>query len=175
MSSSHPSVSSRGDYPGSNASVREILALANSYYQAAIVLFRESQKKLVPLSSAPARMAAIHAIELYVNAFLRHEGAAPEEIRKRMHNLAEPTLVAKLKLRKRTALHLEEMTARREYLIARYAPERVTDHTELNRLSATLVEVMKKVGEHVGTSSQPTDFPRHPLDLKVASSDKQAL
>jgi hypothetical protein len=57
-------------------------------------------------------MAAIHAVELYLNAFLRHEGVAPGEIRKRMHDLDEPTLVDKLKLRKRTALHLKVMTAR---------------------------------------------------------------
>lgn len=172
MDSSNLGISPKSDYPGSKASIREILELANSYYKAANVLFGESQK-LVPLSSAPARMAAIHAIELYLNAFLRHEGTAPEEIRKRMHDLAEPILVEKLKLRKKTALHLEAMTARREYLIARYAPERVTDHTELNRLSATLVEVMKKVGNYVG----PADgFPNSGHDRsapETASSERQ--
>jgi hypothetical protein len=165
----------RREYPGSSASVREILDLANSYYQASIVLFGESQKKLVPLSCAPARMAAIHAIELYLNAFLRHEGAAPEEIRKRMHNLAEPNLADKLKLRKRTALHLEAMTARREYLIARYAPERVTDHTELNRLSATLVEVMKKVGGYIGSADRVPTFVQHRLGPNTDSSKEQPV
>ncbi len=70
-----------------------------------------------------------------------------------MHNLAEPMFVAKLQLRKRTALHLEAMTAKREYLISRYAPEQTKEHTELNRLTATLKEVMAKVGKHLRSSS----------------------
>ncbi|WP_245442220.1 hypothetical protein [Rhizobium chutanense] len=139
-------------YPGSDANLLEVLNLANAYFRASSVLFSESQKE-APLSIAPARMCAIHAIELYLNAFLRHEGVAPEEIRKRMHSLAEPTFVAKLKLRKKTALHLEEMTAKREYLISRYAPERITEHTQLNRLAATLREVKAKVGKHLQSPS----------------------
>lgn len=155
MASTDTSLASTSDYPGSHASAREVLDLANSYYQAAMVLFGEHQKRLLPFSSAPARMCAIHAIELYLNAFLRHEGIAASEIRKRMHNLAEPLFTSKLKLRKKTSLHLEALTARREYLIARYAPERVKDHTELNRLSATLVEIMMKVGKHLHSEAAP--------------------
>jgi hypothetical protein len=52
--------------------------------------------------------------------------------------------VAELKLRKKTAEHLQAMTERREYLISRYAPELTSQHTELNRLQATLEEVRKK-------------------------------
>lgn len=70
-----------------------------------------------------------------------------------MHNLAEPMFVAKLQLRKRTALHLEAMTAKREYLISRYARERASEHTEWNRLTATLKEVMAKVGKHLHSTS----------------------
>ncbi len=136
------------NYPGANASLWEVLNLANAYYRASMILFKDYQKE-APLSISPARMCAIHAIELYLNAFLRHQGIPPEDIRKRMHNLAEPTFVAMLKLRKKTALHLEAMTARREYLISRYAPERMAEHTELNRLTATLVEIMTKVGKHL--------------------------
>ncbi|WP_028731718.1 hypothetical protein [Rhizobium leguminosarum] len=140
------------EYPGSNANPSEVLDLANAYSLASKFLFGKGQKR-VPISIAPARMCAIHAIELYLNAFLRHEGVAPEEIRKRMHNLAEPLFVAKLKLRKKTALHLEAMTAKREYIISRYAPERTREHTELNRLTATLAEVMAKVGKHLHSTS----------------------
>ncbi|MBX5135174.1 hypothetical protein HJB80_21330 [Rhizobium lentis] len=140
------------EYPGSNAKPREVFDLANAYSRASILLFSEGQKQ-VALSIAPARMCAIHAIELYLNAFLRHEGVAPEEIRGRMHNLAEPMFVAKFQLRKRTALHLEAMTAKREYLISRYAPERASEHTEWNRLTATLKEVMAKVGKHLHSTS----------------------
>ncbi|WP_246793672.1 hypothetical protein [Rhizobium leguminosarum] len=83
------------EYPGSNANPSEVLDLANAYSRASKLLFGKGQKR-VPISIAPARMCAIHAIELYLNAFLRHEGVAPEEIRKRMHNLAEPLFVANL-------------------------------------------------------------------------------
>lgn len=162
------------EYPGSNASLWEVLDLANAYYRASIVLFSESQKE-VALSIAPARMCAIHAIELYLNAFLRHEGVAPEGIRKRMHNLAEPTFVAKLKLRKKTALHLEAITARREYLISRYAPERMTEHTELNRLTATLAEVMAKVGKHLHSTSSGGDIRAQPRALDVSPGASQEI
>ncbi|HWT59879.1 MAG TPA: hypothetical protein VN284_18730 [Rhizobium sp.] len=140
------------EYPGSNAKPLEVLDLANAYSRASKLLFSEGRKQ-VALSIAPARMCAIHAIELYLNAFLRHEGVAPEEIRARMHSLAEPMFVVKLKLRKKTARHLEEMTAKREYLISRYAPERAKEHTELTRLAATLKEVMAKVGKHLHSTS----------------------
>lgn len=143
-----PAMPMSNEYPGSNANPLEVLNLADAYSRASNLLFSQGQKRAA-LSIAPARMCAIHAIELCLNAFLRHEGFAPEEIRKRMHNLDEPTFVAKLQLRKKTALHLKAMTAKREYLISRYAPERAREHTELNRLTATLKEVMAKVGEHL--------------------------
>ena len=136
---------SENPYPGSLATVREIIDLANEYYHAANVLFQRAQKE-APLSYAPARFCAIHAIELYLNAFLRHEGIAPEQIRRRMHNLADPTFVTTLKLKKKTAQHLETIVAKREYLIARYAPDQYSQHTELNRLSATMAEIMMKAG-----------------------------
>jgi hypothetical protein len=41
------------------------------------------------------------------------------------------------------------MTEKREYLIARYAPEQIAQHSELNRLKATLAEIRKKTSEHV--------------------------
>jgi hypothetical protein len=141
-------------YPGSEATKWQILDLAHEYYHAALLLFQRAQKE-APLSYAPARFCCIHAIELYLNVFLRHEGADPEDIRKRKHNLADPAFVEKLKLRRNTAEHLATMTARREYLISRYAPERTGDHTELNRLSATLKEVMMKVGTHLNVPVGP--------------------
>lgn len=135
-------------YPGSTASKWQILDLANEYYHAAIHLFEKSNKN-TPLSYAPARFCCIHAIELYLNAFLRHEGVPPEKIRSRMHNFADPEFVAQLKLRKKTSQHLATITERREYLISRYGPEMITELTELNRLTATLVEIMTKVGIYI--------------------------
>lgn len=138
-------------YPGSQASVDEIIDLANAYYSAAITLL-ETGESLQPMSYAPARMCALHAIELYMNAFLRHEGRPPEEIRGRMHNLADSQIAAALKLKPRTARHLEELSARREYLLVRYAPEQTKGLSELNRLLATLVEIMTNVGGHLKAS-----------------------
>lgn len=135
-------------YPGSNASKSQMFDLANAYYGAAITLLKDAQKK-EPLSFSPARFCCIHAIELYLNVFLRHEGVPPEQIRRRMHNLADPAFVVQLKLRKRTALHLILMTEKREYLISRYGPELIAEHSELNRLLATLVEIMTKLGHHM--------------------------
>jgi hypothetical protein len=135
-------------YPGEEASKWDILYLAHEYYNAANTLFSKAAGG-PPLPLFPASFCCIHAIELYLNAFLRHEGASPADIRKRMHNLADADFVAKLKLRKRTAAHLAALTERREYLVARYAPEMVAKQSELNRLSATLVEVMMKAGGYL--------------------------
>ena len=74
-----------------------------------------------------------------------------------MHNLADPTFVAALQLRQKTARHLEELTGRREYLIPRYAPELVSRHTQLNRLTATLVEVMTKLGAYLRPTAAGVD------------------
>jgi hypothetical protein len=86
-----------------------VVELANTYYHAAVVLFRDAKEK-GPLAFAPARLCAIHAIELCLNAFLRHEGSPPGQIRARMHNLADPRFVAALKLREKTARHLADVT-----------------------------------------------------------------
>lgn len=77
-------------YPGSQAEVAEIMELAESYYEAAQALFTNARKRR-PLSYAPARLCSIHAIELYLNAFLRRSGETPEKVRARMHNLADET------------------------------------------------------------------------------------
>lgn len=138
-------------YPGSRASVPEIIALAEQYSLAATILFARSDSK-IELSRAPARLCAIHAIELYLNAFLMHEGATPKQIRSYVHNfakLAKHESVVSLKLRKRTADHLVMLAERREYLISRYGPELMSKQTELNRLTATLVEVASKVKKHL--------------------------
>jgi len=103
---------------------------------------------------APARMCAIHAIELFLNAFLRHEGISHGQIRGRMHNLADPSFVTTLKLRKKTAQHLRDMSEKREYLISRYAPEMASQHTEVNRLMATSEEIMQKVCKHLNTTDE---------------------
>lgn len=130
-------------YPGNAAKPRELLGLAEAYFEAANSLF-ENARKGDAVTYAPARLCAIHATELFLNAFLRAHGKSAGDVRARLHNLADVKFVETLNLRKKTAEHLSEMTHRREYLISRYAPELVSQHTELNRLQATLNEVRKK-------------------------------
>lgn len=146
-------MSTEKPYPGTHADISQILDLAFSYSDAAETLF-DIAKKGQPLSYAPARLCSIHAIELFLNAFLRQSGADPGQIRGRLHNLADTAFVTTLKLRKKTASHLVSMTEKREYLIARYAPELTEQHSELNRLRATLAEVRKKTAEHLQAATE---------------------
>jgi hypothetical protein len=66
-----------------------------------------------------------------------------------VHNLADASFVNALNLRKKTAAHPMAMTERREYFISRFAPKFAGQHTELNRLTATLNEVMSKVTKYL--------------------------
>ncbi|MFO1014512.1 MAG: hypothetical protein U1E50_12195 [Caulobacteraceae bacterium] len=66
---------------------------------------------------------AIHALELYFNAYLRAAGHAAKDVRAQGHDLArrvELAQAAGLTLRRRTADHLVAMTRNRDYLAARY-------------------------------------------------------
>ena len=133
-------------YPGELASPELIAQLANEYRLAAKELAKIGRRGK-PLSRAPFRMAAIHAIELYLNAFLAAAGHPAIEIRGMYHDLSvrtELALAAKLNLRKRTVSHLKAISQRREYLLARYDPA-VSSTSELNRLDATLAELAAKV------------------------------
>ncbi|MCP9223783.1 hypothetical protein MKP08_13625 [Erythrobacter sp. LQ02-29] len=133
-------------YPGELASPELIAQLANEYRLAAAELAKTGRRG-EPLSRAPFRMAAIHAIELYLNAFLTAAGRPAVEIRGMQHDLSvrtELALAAKLNLRKRTVSHLKALTRRREYLLARYDPA-ASRASELNRLEATLAELAEKV------------------------------
>jgi hypothetical protein len=134
---------SASPYPGSEASVRELLCLADAYRTAAMELF-DRAKGAGALAQAPARFCAIHAVELYLNAFLRHRGATPGEVRAKLHALDDGSFAAALDLKDRTRRHLSWMTANREYLISRYAPELLKTQSEVNRVAATMNEIAKK-------------------------------
>ena len=139
--------------PGNNASPQDILALANYYEQAAIVLFEHARHLTTPgthaVAYAPARFCAIHAIELCLNAFLREGGATAGEIKARHHDIHDQEFIAALSIRKKTAEHLRTLVDRREYLVARYGPELCSQQSELNRLTATLKEVLLKTCKHI--------------------------
>ncbi|WP_245515169.1 hypothetical protein [Jiella endophytica] len=136
-------------YPGETASAAEIFALAESYRDAAVAL-RQCGRPGEPLTLEPFRLAAIHAVELYLNALLVLEGQPATVVRGLQHDLAERAArVATLGLclRKRTARHLRAMSAGREYLRTRYDPAATRDLSQVNRLEATLEEVRRKVAQ----------------------------
>jgi hypothetical protein len=134
-------------YPGAQAGPEEILALAEEYRRAATSLLPQGRKG-EPISRAPARLCAIHAIELYLNAFLLRSGETATRVRGLQHDLRARTDVCVGKgliLRSRTIAHLHQLTDGREYLVSRYGPEMSTSLSQINRLIATLEEVARKV------------------------------
>ncbi|WP_371054340.1 hypothetical protein [Rhodosalinus sp. K401] len=138
-------------YPGTNANPAEIFALAAEYHSAAEDLIRKGQPRQ-PMSRAPAQLCAIHAIELYLNAFLLASGEPPEKVRAHFHNLAVRAKTAVdrgLILRRLTLDHLVRMTEGREYLISRYGPELSGSVSESNRLMATLTGIARKVRQKI--------------------------
>jgi HEPN domain-containing protein len=139
-------------YPGELANSAELLHLAEQYRAASQVIHKLGRAG-DPLSLAPYRLNAIHAIELYLSALLLHAGHEPSRVRGLQHDLvarAELAAASGLKLRLRTLSHLRSLADTREYLISRYAPEATTMLSQVNRLAATLEEVAKKVGQIVG-------------------------
>ncbi|WP_234003073.1 hypothetical protein [Erythrobacter sp. SAORIC-644] len=133
-------------YPGEAATPAEVVALADEYRFAAQVLVQNGRPG-EPRSRAPFRMVAIHAVELYLNAFLLQSSYSAGQVRGLQHNLAARADLAVergLVLRKRTREHLHSMSLSREFLVTRYVPSG-TSLSEINRLQATLTEVAQKV------------------------------
>jgi hypothetical protein len=134
-------------YPGNEATPVQLMQLAAEWRRAAGLLW-DARRRRAPLSFAPYRFVAIHAVELYLNAFLQAKGHAPKAVRGMQHNLAARTALAVeagLKLRPKTRAHLKTMTGSREHLVARYGPEQIAAASELNRVGATLNEFATEV------------------------------
>jgi hypothetical protein len=144
-------------YPGELATPEQIVHLANEYKRAAEKLL-ESGRRSQPLSYAPFRLAAIHAIELYLNSVLLKSGTSSSTIRGMQHNLsvrAELILTGKLKLKQKTLLHLNTLSQSREYLLTRYDPNPIVK-SELNRLLSTLNEVSNKATAFIQQTENAT-------------------
>lgn len=124
------------------------IRLLADHYRRAAVLLRESGQRGNPMSWAPFRLVAVHAIELYLTAFLLHRGMGAEEVRQQMgHHLgkrADAARAAGLILRQRTYEHLVSLSSSKEYRVSRYQPSGLDTASELNRLTATLDEVTHK-------------------------------
>lgn len=136
-------------YPGESASAEQFFLLAEEYRKAADVLITTGRRGK-PLSRAPFRLAAIHAIELYLNALLLIEGEQPCNIRALHHDLearAKHPLASRLRLRSNTTAHLTAISQGREYLVSRYGTDQMNSVSQINRLQATLEEVRSKVAK----------------------------
>ncbi|CDX60452.1 conserved hypothetical protein [Mesorhizobium plurifarium] len=143
-------------YPGELASAQQVHELAEEYRKGANLLLQLGRPGKA-LTRAPFRLAAIHAIELYLTALLLHRGHNPNQIRKMHHDLSartEHTLAAGLRLRAKTAKHLQSLSQNREYLVTRYGPELAATASQINRLTATLEEVAAKVTALIGPSAR---------------------
>lgn len=144
-------------YPGEAASAAQLLKLADEYRAAAHLLLKEQSRPKQPLSRAPFRLTAIHAIELYLNALLLHAGMDAAAIRGMKHDLsrrAKTAITKGLVLRRLTASHLDTIMGNREYLTSRYGAEMTSSESQINRLTATLDEVAAKVAKVVSGKSQ---------------------
>ncbi|BAB52590.1 hypothetical protein [Mesorhizobium japonicum] len=155
-------------YPGELASPRQVHELAEEYRKAASLLLQLGRPGK-PLTRAPFRLSAIHAIELYLTALLLHRGHNPNQIRKMQHDLSKRTeqaLEAGLRLRAKTAKHLQSLSQNREYLVTRYGPELAATASQINRLTATLEEVAVKVTVLMALS------PQTPQQVATAAAGK---
>jgi hypothetical protein len=149
-------------YPGSQATIGQFIALADEYFVAAYSLLSQCNR-MSPSSSAPARLCAIHAVEMYLNAFLIFHGMTPAAVRGLQHNLAERTTLATgngLSLKSKTQAHLLKIHDQREYLVVRYGPEQVGGLSELNRMFATLKEISTKVRTAILNQPRAQSDPR---------------
>jgi hypothetical protein len=133
--------------PGSGASAAEIVRFAQAYHTSALMLI-EAGRGREAVDRAPGRYCALHAIELYLDAFLRAAGEAPGRLRAHQHNFGMRAALAMergLAIRRKTALHLVQLSRQREDLVVRYRPDCMDAICELNRLVASLEEIARKV------------------------------
>lgn len=151
------------DYPGDAMAARQTLDLANEFRNAAKTLLK--LKRRDPLSMAPYRLAALHALELYLSAYLRVHGHDNPAIRKTGHRFYDKARHASehgLVLRMKTLEHLRTLTDKREYLVTRYDVAQLATATQINRLDATLEEVFRKVSLAID-EKEPRGLHRGPV------------
>ncbi len=138
-------------YPGEQMDALAVLRLAEAYRDDAMHLLERRGCK----SRSPFRLVAIHAIELYLNAYLLALGHPHTAIRGLQHDLGRRlTLLqeAGVVLRLRTAEHLKVLSSNREYLVSRYDSCETSSLSQLNRLQATMNEVRSRVTRKLAAS-----------------------
>lgn len=162
-------------YPGTCASLAQMLDLAQAYLAAAYKLMDHDTGN--PLQSAPMRLVSIQAVELYLNAYLLSSGESAATIRTLQHDLgkrSELAIKAGLVLRKRTEAHLLGLSSAREYLTSRYGPELAGSWSQLNALFATVKEISEKVHPvvHAAITRQFAERPQG--HSAIASADARS-
>ena len=140
-------------YPGADARADEVIRLANHYRGAANDLLRLVEEKGAR-RIAPCRLCAVHAIELYLNAFLLKLGIPQADPRQR----PRPRRARGAGQRRRSRAPAADGDppgdddASPRASVLRYDPG-MAEVAPLNRLWATLDEIARKVTSAVGGSS----------------------
>ena len=141
-------------YPGADARAEEVIRLANHYRGAANDLLRLVEEKGAR-RVAPCRLCAVHAIELYLNAFLLKLGHPPE---RHPRQRPRPRRAGGARQRRRSRAPAADgdppgdddaMAASISCCATTRAWPRLAP---LNRLWATLDEIARKVTSAVGGS-----------------------
>ena len=138
-------------YPDQSAKVRDILALATQYRDAAVTLGEGVSKSGHP----PRRLLALHSIELHLNALLLAKGLDRDTVNGLQLDLGERTrrAVMPASFCAGTAEHLASLSSNREYLVIRYRPDLTASISQMSRLMATLDELSRKIRKMLRASS----------------------
>lgn len=130
---------------GADVEPQELLRLAGCYARAALRAQPVTNGNQV--NSAPSRLLLIHAIELYLTAYLRHCGVPHGDMLTLNHKLHERALRARengLPLGDKTLRRLENVDNRQEYKAVRYAPA-AYQQSPVNQLESILIDVQRKL------------------------------
>jgi hypothetical protein len=138
-------------YPGAAAAADEVRRLADEYREAFLAL-RATCRKGHRVSYLPARFCALHAIELYLGSFLRHQGVPAKEVRGKNHDLSALAAEAQAKglaLTGKRMKCLARVSAHREYLLYRYEPSAPPTLEQINSIEKTLEDIASAVRDAV--------------------------
>ena len=133
--------------PGSGNTAAGIFYLAESYFEAALIVQREHRH---PFTDHPARMLFLHAAECYFRACLRAADKSPVDIRSYNHDLAAMARdcgVAGMDLPAATVRYFAGVTESRDYVVVRYDFELRDRSGHRSKKLADLIEATGAVRE----------------------------
>jgi hypothetical protein len=136
------------EYPGDSATAQQLLELADQYFNAALTTRAKQVKPRQRLTWAPTRLLYVHAIELYLNAWLRKKNVANATLRGMKHSLSERYNEAArlgLTLPDSAQRNLVQVEHENAYVVVRYGPERLRELSNPMQLEGSLIAVRKAV------------------------------